>query len=86
MQILERPLKRIRATSDKESAATRFLDEFGGKPDEFYAFLVQRDYEGKLSNEISVVLFKKPAARINFSIASVAGGSFDPEELQGRAH
>ncbi|HEY4037114.1 MAG TPA: insulinase family protein [Ktedonobacteraceae bacterium] len=86
MQVPERPSKRTRATSDKESAATRFLDEFGGKPDEFYAFLGAERYEGKLSNEISVVLFKKPAARINFSIASVGGGSFDPEELQGRAH
>ena len=86
MQVPEMPSKRTRAPSDKESAATRFLDEFGGKPDEFYAFLGAERYEGKLSNEISVILFKKPAARINFSIASVGGGSFDPEELQGRAH
>jgi hypothetical protein len=39
MQVPEMSSKRTRAPSDKESAATRFLDEFGGKPDEFYAFL-----------------------------------------------
>jgi predicted Zn-dependent peptidase len=86
MQTPDMPSKRIRVSSDKGSAATRFLDEFGGKPDKFYAFLGVERYEGKLNNGVSVILFKKPGARLNFSVASVGGGSFDPEELQGRAH